>query len=361
MKYDYLIVGAGLFGSVFAEHAKRFGKKVLVIDQRSHIGGNCYTENIDGINVHKYGPHIFHTSNEKVWEYINRFVSFNHYTHRVKAFYNKKIYSLPINLLTLNQLWGVVTPNEALNKLELSREKIDDPKNMEEWCLKNLGSEIYETFFKGYTTKQWRRDPKELPPSIIKRLPVRFTYDDNYFNDKYQGIPIGGYTQIFEKMLDGVEVKLNTSFEANWRKYAKKLVFTGRLDELFNYKYGELSYLTLRFEEKKVEGDYQGVAQLNYTSSEIPYTRCIEHKHMEFGNQNFSIITHEYPIDWHKDAIPYYPVPTKESTLLHEKYLNELDPSLILGGGRLFNHIYLDMHQVIASSMNLAKKEFSND
>lgn len=356
--YDYLIVGAGLFGSVFAENAKRANKKVLVIDQRSHIGGNCYTENIDGINVHKYGPHIFHTSNEEVWKYINQFASFNNYIHRVKATFKDRIFSLPINLFTLHQLWGVSSPQEALHKLESVTFLIPDPENMEEWCFANLGQEIYETFFKGYTTKHWRRNPTELPPSIIKRLPIRFNHNDNYFNDKYQGIPIGGYTQIFEKMLDGVEVKLNTELENDWRNYAKKLVFTGRPDQLLNYKYGELPYLTLKFDEQKVNGDYQGVAQMNYTALDVPFTRCVEHKHFEFGEQKHSIITHEYPVDWFQGAIPYYPVPNESSDVLHKKYLQEiLNFGDIIGGGRLFNHVYLDMHQVIASAMSLAKKE----
>lgn len=356
--YDYIIVGAGLFGSVFAENAKKVNKKILVIDQRSHIGGNCYTENIDGINVHKYGPHIFHTNNLEVWNYIRQFANFNHYTHRVKASYQDQIFSLPINLFTMHQLWGVTTPSEALVKLHSVRTPIDNPKNMEEWCLANLGKEIYEKFFLGYSSKHWRKSPKELPASIIKRLPVRFDFNDNYFNDKYQGIPIGGYTQIFEKMLDGIEVKLNTEFEDDWRKYAKKLVFTGRPDQLLNYKYGELTYLTLKFEEQKVIGDYQGVAQMNYTTSDIPYTRCVEHKHFEFSNQEHSIITHEYPVDWFKGATPYYPVPTESSDVLHKKYMEEiLAFGDIIGGGRLFNHVYLDMHQVIASAMSLAKKE----
>tara|TARA_Y100000385_G_scaffold124489_1_gene129382 strand:+ start:106 stop:1176 length:1071 start_codon:yes stop_codon:yes gene_type:complete len=352
--YDFLIVGAGLYGSVFAERAKAAGKKVLVIDQRDHIGGNCYTEERSGINVHVYGPHIFHTDSKAVWSYINRFAEFNHFVNRVKVDYKGELYSLPINLFTLYQLWGVKTPEEAKKTLAAKTANISNPKNMEEWCLANLGEQIYETFFKGYTEKHWRRSPKALPASTVRRLPIRFTFDDNYYTHRYQGIPKGGYTQIFEKMLDGVEVKLNTTFEPDWRKYAKRLVYSGRPDQLLDYKYGELPYLTLMFKHKELPGDYQGNAVINYTEKHLPYTRCVEHKHFEFGKQSNTIITYEYPVDWHKSATPYYPVPGQQE--LFERYKKEiLAQGDVVLGGRLGLHKYFDMHQVIASALKAAK------
>ena len=352
--YDFLIVGAGLYGSVFAERAKAAGKRVLVIEQRDHIGGNCYTEERSGINVHVYGPHIFHTDSKAVWSYINRFAEFNHFVNRVKVDYKGELYSLPINLFTLYQLWGVKTPEEAKRTLAAKTADIPNPKNMEEWCLANLGEQIYETFFRGYTEKHWRRSPRDLPASTVRRLPVRFTFDDNYYTHRYQGVPKGGYTQIFEKMLDGVEVKLNTTFESDWRKYAKRLVYSGRPDQLLDYKYGELPYLTLMFKHKELPGDYQGNAVINYTERHLPYTRCVEHKHFEFGRQNNTIITHEYPVDWYKGATPYYPVPGQQE--LFERYRKEiLSSGDVVLGGRLGLHKYFDMHQVIASALKAAK------
>jgi len=356
--YDFLIVGAGLYGCVFAERAKAANKKVLVLEQRNHIGGNCYTEERSGINVHIYGPHIFHTNDISIWKYINRFADFNNYINRVKVNYKNKIYSFPINLLTLHQLWGVNTPQEAKDKLTSKISKITDPKNMEEWCLANVGEEIYNIFFKGYTKKHWKCSPTDLPASTIRRLPIRFNYDDNYYNDQYQGVPIGGYTQIFEKMLDGIEVKLNTSIEKDWYKYAKTLVYSGKPDQLLDYKYGELSYLTLDFKHQLLTGDYQGNAVVNYTDEDIPFTRCIEHKHFEFNNRQNTIITHEYPINWHKQATPYYPMPNQME--LYQLYKNDiLQNGNIILGGRLGLHKYLDMHQVIANALKTAKKTFN--
>ena len=303
-RYDYLIVGAGLYGSIFAYEMNKKGKKCLVIDKRNHIGGNIYCENIQGINVHKYGAHIFHTSNKEVWEYINKFCEFNNYINSPIASYKGEIYNLPFNMNTFNKLWGIVTPKEAKIKIEEQKKEfsITEPKNLEEQAISLIGKDIYEKLIKGYTEKQWGRKATELPAFIIKRLPVRFTYDNNYFNDRYQGIPIGGYTKIIEKMLEGIEVKLNTNFFDN-REYfeniAEKIVFTGMIDEFYNYKFGKLEYRSLRFETETLdEENYQGNAVVNYTEREIPYTRIIEHKHFEFGKQEKTVITKEYPSEW---------------------------------------------------------------
>lgn len=354
VKYDYLVAGSGLFGSTFAEHMVRAGKKVLVVERRDHIGGNCYTEDRDGIQIHRYGPHIFNTNDKRLWDYVRRFAEFNHFSYRPKAVHGDKVYSFPINLLTFYQLWGTSTPAEVHAKLASVRVDIPNPKSMEEWLLANVGREVYETFFYGYTTKQWRMTPDKIPASIVRRLPLRFTYDDNYYNSRYQGIPIGGYTQIFEKMLDGVEVKLNTPVEDDWRKYAKKLVYTGRIDELLKFKYGELPYLTLNFEHKKIDGDYQGIAGINYTSEDVPFTRCIEHKHFEFLDKPYSWITHEYPIDWKEGAEPFYPIPWERDT--YDLYLKEI-PEDILIGGRLGKYLYQNMDVTCASAMKFVQKE----
>lgn len=355
--YDYLIVGAGFFGATFAERAKAAGKRVLVIDQRDHIGGNCFTKQVEGINVHWYGPHIFHTSNKAVWDYVNSFAEFNNFVNRVKVYYNDRLFSFPINLFTLYQLWGVRTPEEAEHKLEEVRLSYPCPRNMEEWCLANLGEEIYETFFLGYTTKHWRMPPSELPVSIIKRLPVRLTHDDNYYNHLYQGVPKGGYTPIFEKMLDGVEVKLNTELEPDWRNYAKKMVYSGRPDSLLQFKYGELPYLTLRFDHQIHDGDFQGNAIVNYTSLDVPFTRSVEHKHFEFGNQPKTVVTKEYPVEWQQNSIPYYPLPGHDE--VYDLYRKEIaQGGDIILGGRLGRYRYFDMHQVIASALSEAKSEF---
>ena len=353
-KYNYLIIGAGLYGSIFAYEMNKKGKKCLVIDKRNHIGGNIYCENIEGINVHKYGAHIFHTSNKEVWEYINNFCEFNNYINSPIANYKGEIYNLPFNMNTFNKLWGVVTPKESKAKIEEQKKEfsITEPKNLEEQAISLIGKDIYEKLIKGYTEKQWGRKATELPAFIIKRLPVRFTYDNNYFNDRYQGIPIGGYTKIIEKMLEGIEVKLNTNFFDN-REYfeniAEKIVFTGMIDEFYNYKFGKLEYRSLRFETETLdEENYQGNAVVNYTEREISYTRIIEHKHFEFGKQEKTVITKEYPNEWKEGDEPYYPVNDEKNNKLYEKYkkLAEKEKNIIFGG-RLGEYKYYDMDKVI--------------
>ena len=365
-KYDYLIVGAGLYGSIFAYEMNKKGKKCLVIDKRNHIGGNIYCENIEGINVHKYGAHIFHTSNKEVWEYINQFCEFNNYINSPIANYKGEIYNLPFNMNTFNKLWGVVTPEEAKAKIEEQKKEfsIIEPKNLEEQAISLIGKYIYEKLIKGYTEKQWGRKATELPAFIIKRLPVRFTYDNNYFNDRYQGIPIGGYTKIIEKMLDGIEVKLNTNFFDN-REYfeniAEKIVFTGMIDEFYNYKFGKLEYRSLRFETEILDKEnYQGNAVVNYTEREIPYTRIIEHKHFEFGKQEKTVITKEYPSEWKEGDEPYYPVNDEKNNKLYEKYkeLAEKETNVIFGG-RLGEYKYYDMDKVIEKVSKDLKNDFS--
>lgn len=363
-QYDYLIVGAGIFGAIFAYEAKNKGKKCLVIDKRKHIGGNIYTENIAGINVHKYGAHIFHTSNKEVWEYINQFGEFNHYINSPIAIYKNELYNMPFNMNTFNKLWGIITPKEAKEKIDEEIEKagITEPKNLEEQAISLVGNTIYKKLVKGYTEKQWGQSAKNLPSFIIKRLPVRFTYDNNYFNDVYQGIPIGGYTKIIEKMLEGVDIKLNCNFFED-RKYleniAEKIIFTGPIDEFYNYKYGELEYRSLRFETEVLEEEnYQGNAVVNYTEYEIPYTRIIEHKHFEFGTQKNTVITKEYPDKWTKEKEPYYPVNNQKNNELYEKYktLANNEQNVIFGG-RLGQYKYYDMDKVIAEAIKIAKEE----
>lgn len=366
MKYDYLIVGAGLFGSIFAYEAQRRGKKCLVIDKRDHIGGNIYTKNIEGINVHQYGAHIFHTSNNEVWSYINQFTEFNRYTNSPIAIYKNELYNMPFNMNTFNKLWGVITPKEAKNKIEEEKKKagITEPKNLEEQAISLVGQTIYEKLVKGYTEKQWGKKAKELPNFIIKRLPVRFTYDNNYFNDIYQGIPIGGYTKIIEKMLKDVELKLNTDFFEN-REYfeniADRIVFTGMIDKYYNYKYGELEYRSLRFETEILnEENFQGNAVVNYTDYEIPYTRIIEHKHFEFDVESpKTVITKEYPDNWTSEKAPYYPVNDDKNNEIYKKYeeLAKRDSKVIFGG-RLGRYKYYDMDKVIEEALICVKKEF---
>ena len=351
-----------MFGSIFAREMTDKGFKCLVIDKRNHIGGNCYTEEIEGINVHKYGPHIFHTSDDNVWEYINRFCTFNHYVHRPKVNYKGNIYSFPINLMTLYQLYNVTTPYDAKVMLNNVKHDIKTPKNLEEWILSNVGTEIYETFVKGYTTKQWGRDPKLLPSSIIRRLPIRLTFDDNYFFDKYQGIPIGGYTRIFEKLLDGIEVRLNVDYfndREYWNGQCKKIVYTGPIDRYYNYKFGELEYRSLEFKtEIRDTEDFQGVAIMNYTDTTPEYTRIVEHKHFEFGKQNKTIITTEYP---RSIGEPYYPVNDDINNSKYNQYkeLMKIESNVIFGG-RLTDYKYYDMHQVIASALKRIKDDNNN-
>jgi UDP-galactopyranose mutase len=362
-KYDFVIVGSGFTGATFAREMTDAGASCLVIDKRNHIGGNCYTENIEGINVHVYGPHIFHTSNEDIWKFVNRFAKFNHFVYRPKVKFNDKIYSFPINLMTLYQLWGVTTPNEARKKLEkvTKNYKIENPKNIEEWVLSNLGEELYETFIYGYTTKQWKRTPDKLPASIIKRIPVRLTWDDNYYNDIYQGIPIGGYTALFEKMLQGIDVELNTDFLSNkeyFEKIGKKILYTGPIDQFYNYQFGKLEYRGLRFEQETFEcDDMQGNAVINHTGLDVPWTRVIEHKHFEFNTQTTkTIITKEIPIEWNQNLTPYYPVNDEINNQIHQTYENfcEKDEKYLFAG-RLAKYKYYDMHQAIGAARKLAK------
>lgn len=362
--YDYLIVGSGLFGSIFAYEANKMGKKCLVIDKRNHIGGNIYTENIEGINVHKYGAHIFHTSNKNVWDYIQQFAEFNRYTNSPIAKYKNEIYNMPFNMNTFNKLWGVITPQEAKEKIQeqIIESGITEPKNLEEQAISLVGKDIYEKLVKGYTQKQWGKPCNELPSFIIKRLPVRFTFDNNYFNDLYQGIPIGGYTQIIEKMLKNIDLKLNCDFfehKDELQNIAKKIVFTGMIDQYFDYCYGELEYRSLRFETELLNIDnFQGNAVVNYNEYEIPYTRIIEHKHFEYGTQPKTIITKEYPSTWKKGDEPYYPLNDEKNNSLYEKYktLAEKETNVIFGG-RLGMYKYFDMHHVINEALKLVEKE----
>ena len=364
MKYDYLIVGSGLFGSIFAYEANKKGKTCLVIDKRSHVGGNIYTQEVEGINVHKYGAHIFHTSNKEVWDYIQQFAQFNRYTNSPIANYKGEIYNMPFNMNTFNKLWGVVTPEQAKEKIDeqIKESGITEPQNLEEQAISLVGKDIYEKLVKGYTQKQWGRPCNELPSFIIKRLPVRFTYDNNYFNDLYQGIPIGGYTQIIEKMLEGIDVKVNCDFfehRKELEEIADKIVFTGMIDQYYDYCYGELEYRSLRFEEEILDTDnYQGNAVVNYNEYEVPYTRIIEHKHFEYGTQPKTVITKEYPATWHKGDEPYYPMNDEKNNALYEKYkaLAQKEDKVIFGG-RLGMYKYFDMHHVIEEALKCVKKE----
>lgn len=364
MKYDYLIVGAGLFGAAFAERAKASGKKVLVIDKRDHIAGNCYTENVEGINVHKYGAHIFHTNNKRVWDYVNRFAQFNRYTNSPVANYKGELYSLPFNMYTFNKMWGVVTPNEAKAKIEQQRTEagITEPKNLEEQAISLVGTDIYEKLIKGYTEKQWGRPCDKLPSFIIKRLPVRFTFDNNYFNALYQGIPMGGYTKLVENMLEGIEVRLGTDYLENKQELdglAEKVIYTGSVDAYFNYCHGHLSYRSVRFDTELLDTDnFQGNAVVNYTDSETPYTRIIEHKFFEFGTGDKTVISKEYSMEWQPGVEPYYPVNDEENSALYKKYeALAQNESKTVFGGRLGEYKYYDMDAVLASALALADKE----
>lgn len=359
MKYDYLIVGSGLYGAVFAYEMKKRGKKCLVIDKREHLGGNIYCEDVDGIHVHKYGAHIFHTSNKQVWDYVNQFAEFNNYINSPIARYKDELYNLPFNMNTFSKMWNIVTPKEAqeIIKNQIADLNIKEPKNLEEQALSLVGKDVYEKLIKGYTEKQWGRDCKELPSFIIKRLPLRFTYDNNYFNDRYQGIPIGGYTKIIEKMLEGTPVELGVSYKefvAKNGKVADKVLYTGMIDEYYDYKLGVLEYRSVRFEEERIEEEnYQGNAVVNYTEREVPYTRVIEHKHFEFGKQPFTIISREYSSEWKKGDEPYYPINNDKNNALYEKYraLAEQEKDVIFGG-RLGNYKYYDMDKVIEVALS---------
>ena len=365
-KYDYLIVGSGLYGATFAHLAAKRGKHCLVIDKRSHLGGNLYCENVEGINVHKYGAHIFHTSNKQVWDFVNSIVEFNRYTNSPIANYKGKLYNLPFNMNTFYQMWGVTTPAEAIAKIEeqkaevtarMRNDGVTIPRNLEEQAQMLIGKDIYERLIKGYTEKQWGRKCTELPAFIIKRLPVRLVFDNNYFNDKYQGIPIGGYNKLIEGLLDGIETKIEVDFFANrsyWEGLANKIVFTGKIDEYYNYRFGKLEYRTVRLEEEIQDmPNYQGNAVVNYTDREIPYTRIIEHKHFEmFGQDVYScpktIISKEYSTEWKDGMEPYYPVNDERNNSLYQQYKELADKEeKVIFGGRLAEYKYYDMHQIV--------------
>ena len=370
MKYDYLIVGSGLFGSVFARQAADAGKKVLVIDKRPNIAGNVYTEKVEGINFHKYGAHIFHTNNTEVWNYVNRFATFNRFTNSPVANYKGELYSMPFNMYTFNKMWGVVTPEEAAAKIEEQKKEITgEPQNLEEQAISLVGRDIYEKLVKGYTEKQWGRDCKELPAFIIKRLPVRLTFDNNYFNALYQGIPIGGYTKLVENLLEGIEVRLNEDYlkdKAKWNAMAEKVVYTGAIDAYFDYTLGNLEYRSVRFENEILDvPNFQGNAAVNYTDKETPWTRIIEHKWFEFGKDENgndlpkTIISKEYSSEWKPGDEPYYPVNDKKNGELYQKYkaLAEKEENIIFGG-RLGEYKYYDMDAVIASALESARNQF---
>ena len=364
-EYDYLIVGAGLFGSVFAFEAAKHEKKCLVIEKRSHVGGNLYTENVSGINVHKYGAHIFHTDNKEIWDYMNQFAQFNHYINSPIARFRDEVYNLPFNMNTFSKIWGICTPAEAQDMIERQRReaKIGEPGNLEEQAISLVGYDIYQKLIKEYTEKQWGRDCTQLPAFIIKRLPIRFTYDNNYFEDRWQGIPEGGYTPIICKMLENAEVRLNTSYDEFIREHpdcAEKTVYTGMLDEYFGYSLGRLAWRSLRFEEEELPVEnYQGNAVVNYTGHEVPWTRIIEHKHFEFGKQPTSIISREYPVEWEPGLEPYYPVNDEENSRLAEQYRAlALEQREVLFGGRLGSYRYYDMDDAVDAARRLAAAEF---
>ena len=365
MRYDYLIVGSGLFGSVFAHCANKQGKRCLVIDKRPNLGGNLYCEKVSGINVHKYGPHIFHTSNKKVWTFVNSIVEFNRFTESPVAFYKGKAYNLPFNMNTFSQMWGVLTPEEAQNKINEQRKEMEGKTatNLEEQAISLVGRDIYERLIKGYTEKQWGRKCTELPPFIIRRLPVRFVYDNNYFNDIYQGVPIGGYNKLIEGLLAGIETKVDTDFFANRKEFesmADKIVFTGKIDEFYDYQYGKLEYRTVRFENEILNTpNYQGLAQINYTDADIPYTRIIEHKHFEsFADDVYknpqTVISREFSVEWTDGMEPYYPINDEKNTNLYKQYeaLAQKEDSVIFGG-RLAEYKYYDMGPIVEKVLNM--------
>lgn len=367
MKYDYLVVGTGLFGSVFAYEMNKAGKSVLLIDQRNHIAGNIYTKEQNGIQVHKYGAHIFHTSDKKIWDYVNRFAEFNHYINSPVAVYGEELYNLPFNMNTFSKMWGIRTPKQAKEIIDAQIEElgITEPTNLEEQALSLVGTDVYHKLIKGYTEKQWGSDCKDLPSFIIKRLPLRFTYDNNYFTDPYQGIPKGGYTQIVEKMLKGLPVQLGVTYKefmATTEHTFQKILYTGMIDEFFDYQLGELEYRSLRFEEETLEGveNYQGNAVVNYTERTVPYTRIIEHKHFEFGQGADTVITREYPATWVKGEEPFYPINNEKNDALYERYLQlaQTRPDVIFGG-RLGQYRYFDMDKVISGALETVNRELT--
>lgn len=361
--YDYLIVGAGLYGAVFAHEMTERGKRCLVIDRRDHIGGNCYTEEVEGIRVHKYGAHIFRTSDPEVWQYIQQFAQFNHFVNSPIANYKGEIYNMPFNMNTFSKMWGIRTPEEARAKIDAQRRCIDGaPKNLEEHVISMVGTDIYEKLVKGYTEKQWGRSCRELPASIIRRLPVRFIYDNNYFNDPYQGIPIGGYTKIFEKLLAGCDIRLGVDYNdapETYEKLARRILYTGTIDGYYHYCFGPLAYRSLRFEHETLPVEnYQGVAVVNYTDRETPYTRIIEHKHFEFGKQASTVITREYPLEWSEANEPYYPINDEKNQARYEKYADlARNEKNVIFGGRLGEYKYTDMQDTILAARAAAKQE----
>lgn len=362
--YDYIIVGSGFFGSICAYELNKIGYKVLVLEKRNHIGGNCYTENRNDINIHMYGPHIFHTSNEEVWKWINQFTKFNNFTLRTAANYKGKIYSLPFNMWTFSKMWNITHPHEAKKIIDTQSKKIKTPKNLEEQAIKLVGTDVYKKLIKGYTEKQWGKSAKKLPKEIIKRLPVRFTYDNNYFNDKYQGIPIGGYTSIFEKLLDGIEVKFNEDYLENkseWDNLCKKVIYTGPIDKFYDYRYGHLEYKTTKFKHIFLDknDNFQGIPIMNFTEKKIPFTRIIEHKHFEKSNSESTWITEEYPTKYKPlETDPMYPVNDSINNEKYDKYKSlSLKEENIYFGGRLAEYKYYDMHQVIESALNFIKNK----
>ena len=364
MKYDYLLVGAGLFNAVIAQQAVKAGKKCLIIEKRPHIAGNIYTESVDGINVHKYGAHIFHTDIKEIWDYVNSFAEFNRYTNSPVANYKGSLYNLPFNMNTFNRIWpDVITPAQAKKRIEEQAAVMTGkmPKNLEEQAISLVGKDIYELLIKGYTEKQWGRKCTELPPSIIKRLPVRLVFDNNYFNDRYQGIPVSGYTAMVEKMLKGCDVQLNTDFfddKEKWLGVADKVIFTGTIDAFYDYKFGKLEYRSLKFETETLDCDnFQGNAVINYTDAETPYTRIIEHKHFEFGTQPKTVITKEYPAEWHSGDEPYYAVNDEKNTALFQQYKKEAEANKkVIFGGRLGMYKYFDMDDTVVAALELCSE-----
>lgn len=364
MHYDYLVVGAGLYGAVFAHEAKQRGKSCLVVEKRDHIAGNIYCKNIENINVHVYGAHIFHTSDKFIWDYINKFAEFNNYINSPIAKYKNELYNLPFNMNTFSKMWGISTPQEAKEIIasQIADLNITEPENLEEQALSLVGRDVYEKLIKGYTEKQWGRDCRELPAFIIKSLPLRFIYDNNYFNDRYQGIPVGGYTRIVEKLLDGIEVRLNTDYLLNKEELdslADKVVYTGMIDRYYDYRLGVLEYRSVRFETELIETDnFQGNAVVNYTEREVPYTRIIEHKHFEFGKQPVTVISREYSSEWKKGDEPYYPVNNEKNDALYQKYKELADrEERVIFGGRLGSYKYYDMDKVIKAALEMCGRE----